>query len=225
MKRILALAVAVGCAFSARAQTNSVAATNAAPRRTIIESEHGQFDMATGRQQAIYSGHVRVTDPQMRLACEWLAAEFSPSGGRINRIVAETNVVIDFTDDRGQTNHATCDRAVYVFDVKDGVTNELVTLTGHAQVENPQAWLTGEPIYLDLISKTMHADNQKMILREHPGGPPAATNAPPVLPGSALETNLPPARAGTPSPVVGTNLPEMIEGVETNGTHSPKPSP
>ncbi len=58
-----------------------------------------------------------------------------PAAGRRahNHIVAETNVVIDATDDKGQKMHATGEKTVYVFAVQNGVTNETVTLTGNAE--------------------------------------------------------------------------------------------
>ena len=45
--------------------------------------------------------------------------------------------------------HATGDKAVYDYDVQDGVTNETVTLTGNPQVENAQGRMTGDPIIWD----------------------------------------------------------------------------
>ena len=77
----------------------------------MISSDSADFDL-TGHE-AIYRGHVRVDDPQMKLTCEQLIADVPQSGGHVNHIVAETNVVIDFMDNKGQTNHATGDKAVY----------------------------------------------------------------------------------------------------------------
>jgi lipopolysaccharide transport protein LptA len=176
------------------AQTNSAAAANAATNVTHIASDHGDFDMTEGRRRAVYSGHVRVDDPQMRLTCERLVADLPSSGGRMNHIVARTNVVIDFTDDRGQTNHATSDKAVYSLEVKNGVTNGLVTLTGNARVDNAQMTMTGEPIYVDVENKQMHADDQKMIFKgsfetgmTKTNSPAAGTNNP-----ASPKVNLPP---------------------------------
>ena len=81
----------------------------------------------------IYRDHVRVDSPDMKLRCEWLAADLPQAGGRVTNIVAETNVVIDATDDKGQKMHATGDKTVYVFAIQNGVTNETVTLTGNAK--------------------------------------------------------------------------------------------
>jgi hypothetical protein len=108
--------------------------------------------------------------------------------------VARTNVVIDFTDDRGQTNHATSDKAVYSLEVKNGETNGIVTLTGNAKVDNAQMTLTGEPIYVDIENKRMYAEDQKMILKEGLEKETAKTNPPAAKLNSpaAPKTNLPP---------------------------------
>ena len=122
----------------AHAQTNTPGSAAHAARLTPINAESADFDL-TGHQ-AIYHRHVRVDDPQMKLTCEQLVADMPPAGGHPNHIVAETNVVIDFTDEKGQTNHATGDKAVYVYSEQSGVTNETVTLTGNPQpqMENAQ---------------------------------------------------------------------------------------
>ena len=128
--------------------------------------------------KVVYRGNVRVDDPQMKLTCEQLVADLPQSGGRISHIVAETNVVIDFTDEKGQTMHATSDKAVYFYNVQDGATNETVTLTGNAKVENAQGWLTGEPIVWDRAGNHLTATNPKMIFRQDLGGATTGTNAP-----------------------------------------------
>jgi len=204
MKKTCAWAIIIMCGLVVRAQTNGVAATNAAPRETVITSDSVDLDLGAGRHQAVYYGHVRMDDPQMKLACEWLVADLPQSGGHINHIVAETNVVIDFTDERGQPTRATSDKAVYLFAVTTGVTNKIVTLTGHAQVENAQMTETGEPIILDLLNKKMHADNEKMILRQtlesaaaETNGPPANNNPPGGTHRPPTETNSPPAATNT----------------------------
>jgi hypothetical protein len=72
----------------------------------------------------------------------------------VNHIVAETNVVIDSADSKGQTTHVTGDKAVYIYDVQDGVTNETVTLTGNPQpqVENAQGTMVANVIIWDRAS-------------------------------------------------------------------------
>jgi lipopolysaccharide transport protein LptA len=157
------------------AQTN----TPIAPRApTRIDSDSVDFDMNTNARTATYQGHVRVDDPQMKLTCAHLVADLPPPGGRMNHIVAETNVVIDFTDDKGRTNHATSDKAVYDFNVQDAETNETVTLTGHPQVENDQGTLTGEPIVWDRANNHFSAMNETMVFRQSLDSAMTKTNSP-----------------------------------------------
>lgn len=182
---------------------------------THIESDSVDFDLT--KREATYRGHVRVDDPEMKLRCEWLVADLPQTGGRMTNIVAETNVVIDATDNNGQKIHATGDKAVYTYNVLNGVTNEIVTLTGNAKVERTDGWLTGEPITLDCVTKQIHADNAKMVYWQNLNSALAGTNVPSVktnLP--VVETNLPVTE--TNLPVVETNLAPPA----TNQTTAPK---
>ena len=61
---IIIIAVA---SLMAYAQTSTTGTLSTPRGPTLISSEHGDFDL-TGRE-AIYRGHVRVDDPQMKLAC------------------------------------------------------------------------------------------------------------------------------------------------------------
>lgn len=183
--------------------TNAPASKPPAPRLpTRIESDSVDFDLAA--REATYHGHVYVDDPEIKLHCDWLVADL-PQTGHINHIVAETNVVIDATDDKGQKMHATGDKAVYVYNVENGVTNEVVTLTGHAKVENVQGWMTGEPITLDAITKHVHAENMKMVYWQKPDVASTSTNV------TAMTTNSPATATNsqatvTNSSAVKTNL-------------------
>jgi lipopolysaccharide transport protein LptA len=124
------------------AQTNSASATNAASRATHIDSDRADFDL--NARTAIYRGNVRVSDPEMKLSCEWLVADL-PQSGHINHIVAETNVVIDLMQSN-ETAHATCEMAVYDYAVKNGVTNETVTLTGNPVLKDARGMSRGDAI-------------------------------------------------------------------------------
>lgn len=211
MKKIYFIALLIVAADGMlRAQTNAVTA-QASPRApTIINSERADFDIAA--RKVFYYGNVRVDDPQMKLTCAQMVADLPPEGGHISRIVAETNVVIDSVDEKGQTNHATSDKAVYIYNVQNGVTNETVTLTGHAKVENAQGWLTGEPIIWDRANNMMHAENQKMLFRQNISDVMTKTNAP------AAKTNLPAKMTGLP--VTKTNLPPgTIQNIDKMTVH------
>jgi len=186
-------------ATNAAVKTSVSAATNTIrvvqplkPRApTVISADRGEFDLAN--REVTYHGHVRVDDPEMKLTSEWLITDLPQPGEHVNHIVAETNVVIDFLDDRGKTNHATCDRTVYSYEVKAGITNELVTLAGSAKVENAEFVITGEPIVLNLVTRKITARNLVMIPRQSLINPNAETNSLPATRPPASPTNAPSA--------------------------------
>jgi len=182
--------VTAGMTVRAQPDTNVVSKMPRTP--TQIDSASGFFD--GNGHKAVYCGNVRVSDPEMKLTCAWLVVDLPQSGGRVSHIVAQTNVVIDATDSKGQTMHATSDKAIYSFQVKDSVTNETVTLTGNAKVENAQGWLTGEPIVWNRANDSVTATDQHMIFKQSLNGMPAGTNAPPVTTNklTAPKSNLPP---------------------------------
>ena len=153
----------------------------------------GGFD-PDGHQVA-YRGHVRVDDPQMRMACNWLVADLPSSGEQINHIVASTNVVMDTTDAQGRTNHVTSDTAVYNLSVQDGATNEIVTWSGHAKLENAQMVMTAEPIIMNRVTGEITVTNEQITFRSSVIGLNPKTNAPAANPNQPIapKTNLPPA--------------------------------
>jgi len=165
----------------------SPVATNTAPvvqppqprPPTLIEADGpADFDL-TGRRM-IYRDHVRVDAPEMKLRCEWLAADLPQEGGRVTNIVAETNVVIDFTDEKGKAYHATGDRAVYSYRVQGGVTNETITLTANpAQIEDALGTQSGDEITYDRVSNHVSIPrNARMVSRQNLGGMLSGTNSP-----------------------------------------------
>jgi lipopolysaccharide export system protein LptA len=175
MKLYCLIALGALCGFKAGAQTN-----NPAPRAaTQIESKVGEFDISGNK--AIYIGAVRVNSPEMKLTCEQLVADMPPSGGQPNHIVCETNVVIDFTDEHGKTNHVTSEKAVYDFHVQNGVTNDTVTLTGNPKpkVVNAQSITVADVIVWDRANNRFQFMNQKMIFLQGLNVVPAVTNSPP----------------------------------------------
>jgi len=155
---------------------------------TQIEADRADFDLA--RRSATYFGHVRVDDPDMKLRCEWLTADLPQAGGRVNLIIAETNVVIDFADEKGQPYHATGDKVVYFYRVQDGVTNETITLTGNPpQIEDALGTQTGDEIIWDRAHNRLSIPrNARLVSRQNLNGATSVTNAPPAqtnaLPGT-----------------------------------------
>jgi lipopolysaccharide transport protein LptA len=172
VKIFSAIAIILLIDFVLQAQTNSIATTNSAPQVTHIDSDRADFDL--NARTATYLGNVRVTDSQMKLTCQWLVADL-PQSGHINHIVAETNVVIDVLQN-GQMTHATGDKAVYDYNVQNGVTNEIVTLTGNPEVTSPQMHMLADVITWDRIHNTFSAQNQRGTIENFSGA--ENTNSP-----------------------------------------------
>lgn len=184
MKFFCLMAVFILCGLAAVAQTN---APDKAPRApTRIDADSADFDL--NGHKAIYHGHVRVDDPDMKLVCEEMVVNLPQAGERMNHLVAETNVVIDFKDDKGQLTHVTSDRAVYDYQVVNGVTNETVTFTGNPKMTNAQGTILSNPIVWDRLNNHFSFTNPQMFFNQGLTGL-AATNAP------AVKTNSPPATA------------------------------
>jgi lipopolysaccharide transport protein LptA len=159
------------------AQTNTNAALEFSHEPTRIYSESANLNL-TGHK-VVYRGHVRVDDPQMKLACQWLTVDLPEPGGRVDHIVAETNVVMNFVDARGNPARATGSRAVYSYQVHNGVTNETVTLTGNPQIEDALGTQTGDEIVWDRANNRLSIPrNAKMVSHQNLNGAMSGTNSP-----------------------------------------------
>ncbi len=195
---LLFLFLSAGCGLLWASQTNTV--SKAKPEQEIeIDSGGGYFDGITN--QIVYYGHVVVTDHvKATLHCERLTVDLPPNGGHPTNIVAETNVVIDFLDEKGQTNRVMADKAVYAYRLLNPVTNivysatnafvvftnvvytatnETATFTGTnpvPQVEGPEYVITGSPLVYDVPTKHFSGWS-KTIYKPHPGS--GGTNASP----------------------------------------------
>jgi lipopolysaccharide transport protein LptA len=139
---------------------------------TEIFSDSADFNLKS--HQAVYIGHVRVVDPQMKLTCGTMTAT-GPQSGRITNIVAEQDVVIDAVDNEGKPVHATGDKAVYQYRVLGSVTNETVELTGSPRVEKPGYVATAEVITWDRMNNTFRLDHPHIVIQPETK---AHTNAP-----------------------------------------------
>ncbi len=189
--QLITLLLATGIGML-QAQTNNNIASDSARGLTKIKSEHGFFSNID--RQVIYSGNVRVDDPQMKLTCEQLIVDLAPSGGRVEKMTALTNVVMDSVDEKGEIKHATSDMAVYVYNVVNGVTNETVTLTGNARVKSGKNWMTGEPIIWNRVNNSMEIENPQMELHQNLISIPGNTNPPAAI----QHTNLPATKTNFP---------------------------
>ena len=130
--------------------------TNAAATAgTEISSHRCEFQMRSDASNgvAIYQGTVRVNDPKIRLACEFLIADLpkdsAGQSNRVNHVVATTNVVLDFVSTNGEPIHATGQRAVYDLKQTGNTTNEILELTGQPRVDLTNGWMTADIFMMD----------------------------------------------------------------------------
>ncbi|HEY1790131.1 MAG TPA: LptA/OstA family protein [Verrucomicrobiae bacterium] len=201
---LIFLAIVCGVAATLPAQTNTATngvdsilalvttnrppaapVTNQPPQRQrgpIIIKAAGPsvFDMYN--HWVTYSENVRVTDPQMKLTCEWAKADFSENWSQATNIVAETNVVVDYIDPKGQKGRALGDKAVYLFQIQNGVTNETVTLTGNPpEIEQGPDYtnhLTGSQFVYDLMTGKMTAPNSTIVFWPGTNSPSGSNSQP-----------------------------------------------
>lgn len=160
-------------------ETNLIAvgsATNRPPVEILSKSLRGAMSNKT--LVAIYSGAVSVTDARLRLTTEELTIKVPTGGGRPESMVAVTNVLIVAIDERGRTNTASGDKAVYSYKVVGGTTNETVVLTGNpATVVTPEGTMTSDRIDGDLLKGTFDGGtNVRMTI--NPGAVGSGTNSP-----------------------------------------------
>jgi lipopolysaccharide export system protein LptA len=175
------------------------------PHGPMTISSVGPLVIDMNNHWLVYRDHVSVTDPQAKLTCEWLEANIPQNGEHATNIVALTNVVIDFTDDKGQKIHAIGEKAVYFYHVENSVTNDTVTLTGNPQVTmgpGGQDKTTGDKIVWDRMTGQYAITNPKGIFSQD-AGRALMTNSP------AMKTNLPTLN---PLPQTSTNSPASTNG-------------
>lgn len=141
-----------------------------------IYSDKADFDMTL--HLATYYGNVRVNRPGTKMTCEWMAVDLPQGGDHLSHIVAMTNVVVDFTDAKGEKYHVTSTKAVYDYKVENNVTNELVTFTGSPRVVTGQSTIDSEPMIWDRVKNKFNFFNPKMHTL---GGPTTDTNGTPKL--------------------------------------------
>ena len=116
--------LAIGILSLAAAPDTSAPSKGAATR---ITSKTVDFDLKA--RQAVYHGNVVVQDPRIQLTCEILTATIAESGGRVDSLVAESNVVAVIA-----TNNTvftiTSSKAVYSYQLTPQTTNQTLELSG-----------------------------------------------------------------------------------------------
>jgi lipopolysaccharide export system protein LptA len=160
MLKSLCLLFLVACPGAIRAQ-EAAATTN-----SVIEVKSEGFEFSQLSGVAVWSGNVRVTDPQMNLTCGVLTGKSAPEpakapgangaketprtpgdalnvpilGGKIESLVAEKNVVIINKRDK---TRATGEKAVF------NAAADTVELTGNPALQTPQGKMWADVIVLD----------------------------------------------------------------------------
>jgi lipopolysaccharide export system protein LptA len=125
------------------AGTNAGHKADLAASQIDVRSRSAVFD--TKNALVIYRDDVRVDNPRLKLTSAILTARMTQGGGsnQLDRIVAETNVVMDFVDEAGKKIHATSDKAVFAR-TTEPTTNDVLTLTGSPRLETADGWATAD---------------------------------------------------------------------------------
>lgn len=169
---------------------------------TKITARTGEFDLRS--RQVIYRKNVTVLDPRIQLTCELLTANIAESGGRLDSLIAESNVVaIIATNDTVYT--VTAEKAIYTHQRVGTMTNQTLELSGlpapkitwpQPNSELPQT-NTGiaSKILWDLISGKIKAENPQGVF------PSVGSDRNPLDQiNKPAPTNSAPAAAATPNP-------------------------
>ena len=232
MKRLLvfALLAAVGISeLDAQVNTNAIAQilalvttnppaakTNGEQSPITIHSTRAVFENLTDHHMS-YLGNVRLTNAEMTLTCERLVADLPQAGQRMDHVVAETNVVINFWESKGKTYHAVGDKAVYDYNILGTMTNETVTLTAHpAQVESEGNTNFSDTIIWHRIEGRIEFEGNPYMILSPPSSArpqgngtnaPATTNAPPAVPSSVATNAASSVAAPLAANLTATNAP------------------
>lgn len=163
----------IACAFALNAQTNPPplpVQTNAVANERLAEIFADSQILYLESNVGVWQGNVRGYEQRGNLNCDLLTGEWPQQSSNVFRnVVAEgkqNRVLIDWWDQKGQTNHAVADKAVYTYSVTNSVTNDDVILTGNPVVWSSQGTNAGDKIIWHRISDTVETINSKMTIKE-----------------------------------------------------------
>ena len=124
-----------------------------------IQADH--LDVWHARKEALFTGHVHLTRDDFELFCDRLKVAYADKGG-ITRAVATGHVRMKQGDKQGRAEQAELDNRAQV-----------LTLRGHATMDQPGGHLEGEAIIHHLKDKTTEVrkgENGRVKLRIDDGG-------------------------------------------------------
>ncbi len=134
---------------------------------TEIISKSAHFDLKA--RTAIYLGDVRVKDPRIELSCEVLTVKLDGSGGKFQNMIAETNVVMECLDHKGQKIRGTGGKAIYTYNVTATYTNDVMELMDNPILQTAQGTWQGDVITLDRGKNTVKVTNSRMHITQPAG--------------------------------------------------------
>ena len=146
------------------ASTNAAAAAAALKSPIVITSRTSEVNLRSN--VVVYLGDVRVTEDTMSLTSDFLVASMPQKGGRIERILAETNVVLNMTDERGQKVHGRGERLLYSYRATETETNEVVELSGNPVIETDQGKTSADVITFDRMTGRVRFQNPHMQIEQ-----------------------------------------------------------
>ncbi len=120
-------------------------------------------------ESAFFRDHVRLDHPQMNWACQRLLVQIPPSGGRMDKLVAEDGVTFDLVDGHGQKLSGRGEKAVYNYTVTPSATNDLLELTGNPVLQTTNGTFQNPIFLLNLGTGKLVAPGTFKLRGEMPG--------------------------------------------------------
>ncbi len=88
------------------------------------------------RENAVFSGTVRIDHPQMEMECGNLRVALPQRGKKVDSIVADETVRFRLVNDQGQTLKGRANKAVYSYTITPSGTNDVLELIGYPVLED-----------------------------------------------------------------------------------------
>ncbi|MCX6884213.1 MAG: hypothetical protein NTX27_04135 [Verrucomicrobia bacterium] len=120
-------------------------------------------------ESAYFRENVRLDHPQMAWECQRLLVQIPPTGGRVERLVAEEKVSFNFLDSHGQKLSGRGEKAVYNYTVTPTATNDLMELTGNPILQTTNGTFQNPIFLLNLGTGKLVAPGTFKMHGEIPG--------------------------------------------------------
>ena len=155
--------------------TPSSSPTPPAPERFDIQAQFANLDFKSG--ETLYRGHVLVDDGQhLRLACERMLAKIRLESNRLDSVLAEDAVTVDFRD-KSSAVHLAGDQAFYATTPDGG---ESMEMTGHPTWQSGPMQGRADRLLLDPKKNQFQALTNGYLKILPPAPPADATAANPT---------------------------------------------